>query len=345
MGSGFCSKIPSSKADQDTDIFAIENSHYQVPRINFLIPYKGAEGKIMMRQRVFANHQRYKYLASELEMSWRDQLHFLSLLNQKKEKRSQEVRVLMAARRKNLTHYYILTISGRELPSEDELDFVDYTATLLQNSNDENFILEFNQVHSSIKIDSSPSRYDFYHSDVFFAPFSEQMARIALLKPQTFAIGKKSLMKQSNFRERIRRFVQSFEVDNEFYSFVESDHFLTLLKTQNYNQTEIQRVPLTRFSFIPGHILGENVRPILARDEQTWRQALYVDSSLITAQYVYSWVFDKEKLLAPLKLSISFPPGCQGLEPSAWKEVFHYVFLCSDKAKLKWWFELLPVQL
>ena len=169
------------------------------------------------------------------------------------------------------------------------------------------------------------------------------MARVAELEDLT--IDKKSVIKQKNFRERLHRFVQSFKVGDELYTFLESNNFLTLLKTRNYSQTKISTAPLTRFSFVPGYVMQESVQPIVVRDGPTWRPALYVDSSYITSRYVYSWVFDGEQLFSPLKLSIFLSPQCRGQNVSSWKQGFTYVFLCSSEKGDKWWFKFLPAEL
>ena len=170
---------------------------------------------------------------------------------------------------------------------------------------------------------------------------------LPLLDSQTLSISKKSVIKQKNFKEKIHRLVQSFEVDGEFYTFLESNHFLTLLKTKGYSQTEISTAPLTRFSFVSGYVLQESVQPIVIRDGGTWRPALYVDSSYITSRYIYSWIFDGERLFSPIELSLSLPPRCRSQNVSPWghQQGFTYVFLCSNEEGDKWWFKFLPAEL
>lgn len=334
------------KVDRNPSVFALPD-HRGFSRINFLIPEISQQGPVVLKQRVFNGYQRREQFTEQLKLFWKDRLVFLSFLNSRAHEVGLSVRVLMAVIKEDRKDYYILTLSGQTLPVAGKWDFVDVQITPLgdESGHGEVFNLVSNQVYSSIKIDPSRSSYHFYHSDVFFAPFSEQMARVALLDPSSFSIRKKSIIKQKNFREKIRRFIQSFEVEDQFYTFIESNNFLTLLKTQGYSQTEITTVPLIRFSFVPGYILRENVQPIVVREGSHWRPAIYVDSSHITSQYLYSWVFSEGRLFSPLQLSVSLPSHCRVQDISPWDQGFAYVFLCFDDHNNRWWFKFLPAEL
>ena len=351
----FVGKFSLPKADKNPSVFA-RTTNLQTPQLNLLIPRISPEGKVIIERRVFSNYQRQQQLARQLQMSWKDVPFFLSLLTiNKNESGVPSVRPLMGVMKETTTDYYILIMRGKALPSSSQLDFITYEIRRLQNStlapNQEIFNLELNEVHPSIKIaspgTSESSPYNFAHSDVFFAPFSHQMARIALLDSESLSISKKSLIKQQNFRDKIQRFVQSFEANNLLYTFLETNNFMTLLKTQGYDQTGVSTAPLARFSFVPGYLRGENVSPTVTRDGQDWRPAIYVDSSQITGQYVYTWVLQEDhRLLAPVKLSITFPDHCRGRNISPWSsgQGFAYTFLCVDKEK-NWSFKFLPIEL
>ena len=323
---------------------------WRVPHINFLIPEVSPSGQVIVRQRVFGSYQRKKQLEHELNLPWRHRFNFLSLLvpppldNPASSIHPSKVRALMSLVTRKSTDYYVLTLRGKTLPGPNERDFIDYQIAPLQSSEGEVFKLELNEFHSSIKV--TPSSYRFYHSDIFFALFNERMARTALLDPHTLFIHKKSELKQENFKDRIQRFVQSFEMDDRLYTFLESNSFLILLKTHGYNQTTLSRVPLTRFSFVPGYVLHESVQPIVVWNKDRWNPALYVNSSHITSQYVYSWIFDGERLFSPVELSITLPPHCRSQDISPWGQGFAYIFLCSNGSDNSGWqFQFLPVML
>ena len=300
------------QVDQNPSFFAFAKK-IKIPRLNFLIPQVSPSGEVLIRHRVFDHYQRQQLLTQQLNLSWKQKLHFLSLLTAQK---GQSLRMLIRIMEKETAGYYILGLQGKTLPTDKEWDFINYQLDPLHTK--EHFNLEFNQVYSSIKIDNSRPSYRFYHSDIFFAPFSEHMARIALFDSSSLSLNKKSVIVQKNLQENIHRFVQSFEMDGNLYTFLESNNFLTLLKTQGYDQTQISTAPLARFSFVPGYVAWENVQPIVVRMNNTWKPALYVDSSPITSQYIYSWIFDGNRLIAPLKLSLSLPPGCRGRDISPW---------------------------
>ena len=335
------------KADQNPSFFAFAKN-LDIPRINFLVPEVRETGAVVINQRVLSNYQVQQQLDQQLNKSWKQRLYFYSLLAPHRQLSGRPIRVLMGLQKKTTTDYYIFNLLGKALPRSQDLDFIKYEIIPLQDkiNHQENFSLELNEVYSSIKIDHSNDSYHFDHSDIFFAPFSEQMARVALLDPYLLSITKKSVIKQKNFREKIRRFVQSFEMGHTLYTFLETNNFLTLLKTDGYHQTEIKTAPLIRFSFVPGYILRESVIPFVVKKNHTWKPALYVDSSHITSRYVYAWILDQDQLSSPLKLSIAFPPHCRSRDISigAVGQGPAYIFLCSDDHD-NWFFKFLPISL
>ena len=343
----FVQKSPLPKVDQNPSVFALAGYKGGIPRINLLVPTISQQGEVLMSHRVFGNYQRREQLAKQLGKSWKQRLSFHSLLASPPHLQAgeQSVRVLMSVGKEQVTDYYALALLGRILPTALELDFIDYQIIPLHGQGDqgERLDLQFNQVYPSIEIDHSS--YQFGHSDAFFAPFNEHMARVALLDSTSLSLAQSSVIKQKNLREKLRRFVQSFQIGDQLHTFLESNNLLLLLKNQGHGKTEVITAPLTRFSFLTGHSLRESVRPIVAQDGDTWRPALYVDSSAITARYVYSWIFDGKHLISPPELSISFPPHCRARDVSRWGRGFAYVFLCSNRDGNEWWFNFLPVKL
>ena len=313
--------------------------------LNFLIPHVSDSGHVVMKQRVFFSHKRRGLIAEQLNQTWKSHAYILSLLSQPLSWATQSIQAFMGVSGESSTDYYVVTLSGKALPSPTDWDFIKYHIEPLQDKlgHGEVFNFDFNQVSSSIAIDGDS--YQMGHSDIFFAPFNEQMVRVAQLDRETISINKKSIVKQKDLSETIHRFVQSFSLDDTLYTILESNNFLILLSTQGYNETKVSQVPLTRFSFLPGYLRQEIVQPIVVRDDRVRKPALYVDSSYITSHHVYSWVVDEEgHLTSPLDLSISLPNNCRTQNISSWGQGqdFVYVFLCSNEDKDRWWFHFLP---
>lgn len=333
----FIQESPMPHVDQDHSFFALKVKSKEY-RLNLLIPEISREGNVEIKRRVFANHEVRKKLAQDMNKKWRDNLVFYSLLLPPEGKSS--VRVLSGVIKSNSTHYYVLHLSGKKLPRESDFEFIDYGIQPLKNSN---LQLDFNQIYSSINI--SQDSYKLHYNDVFYAPFSSRMARIALLDSESATIKKVSLVKQKNFQEKIYRFIQSYEIGETFYTFLESNNFLTLLTdSPGILETKITTAPLARFSFVPSHLASEIVRPLVAKEGETWRPALYVDSSTITSRHVYTWILRESELISPLHLSFALPDSCQSrdLSPLGQGLGFAAVFICQD-TKGKWWLQSLPL--
>ena len=92
-----------------------------------------------MNQRVFDNYQRQGQLDQQLDKSWKHELYFLSLLTPQPHTVGSSIRALIGVVKKEVTDYYVLTLSGKTLPPLSELDFVDYQVTPLRDRRREYF--------------------------------------------------------------------------------------------------------------------------------------------------------------------------------------------------------------
>lgn len=87
-------------------------------------------------------------------------------------------------------------------------------------------------------------------------------------------------------------------------------------------------LPVYRDSSFPGQNFSETLLPILSQN----RPGVYVNSTLIYGERLYSMIRTNSGFIRPLDLSIGFPAGCLALSPETLedKASYYYVFLCTD---------------
>ncbi len=87
-------------------------------------------------------------------------------------------------------------------------------------------------------------------------------------------------------------------------------------------------LPVYRDSSFPGQNFSETLIPILSEK----RPGVFINSSLIYGNRLYSMIGTDQGLIRPLQLSIGIPDGCVPLnpEPLERKSSFNYTFLCTS---------------
>ena len=108
---------------------------------------------------------------------------------------------------------------------------------------------------------------------------------------------------------------------------VQRRYTLSLLKENG----EVSSLPIYRDSSFPGQSFSETLIPIMADG----RPGVYVNSTLIYGERIYSMIASDSGLIRPLALSVAIPFGCVPLSPETFlkKQDFQYLFLCVDPQK------------
>ncbi len=90
-------------------------------------------------------------------------------------------------------------------------------------------------------------------------------------------------------------------------------------------------LPVYRDSSFPGQNFSETLMPILSEG----RPGVFINSTLIYGERLYSMIGTDKGLVRPLRLSIAIPLGCVPLNPESLEEKtsFNYAFLCTDSNK------------
>ena len=126
--------------------------------------------------------------------------------------------------------------------------------------------------------------------------------------------------------------------DNGSKSFlVQRRYTLSLMKENG----EISSLPIYRDSSFPGQSFSETLIPIMADG----KPGVYVNSTLIYGERIYSMIASDSGLIRPLGVSVAIPSGCVPLSPETFeqKQDFQYLFLCTDSQK-KVSLKVLPLQ-
>lgn len=141
-----------------------------------------------------------------------------------------------------------------------------------------------------------------------------------------FSITGPMILKQ-DWENPVIGLIGAFESPQGTAIIVENRSTVTLL-TKDRKKMDL---PVYRDSAFPGQNFSESLMPVLSQG----RPGVYINSTLIYGERLYSMIDTKKGFIRPMNLSISFPNGCVPLNPETLTEktTFNYVFLCTDPSK------------
>jgi cell wall-associated protease len=134
------------------------------------------------------------------------------------------------------------------------------------------------------------------------------------------------LMKE-NWENPIIGLLGTFDSLGEKSFLIESRSSLSILKADG----KTSALPIYRDSSFPGQSFSETLIPFMAGG----RPGVYINSTLIYGERIYSMIDSDEGLIRPLGLSVNIPTGCVPLNPETLesKSDYQYLFLCTDSSK------------
>lgn len=111
-------------------------------------------------------------------------------------------------------------------------------------------------------------------------------------------------------------------------SFLVENRYTVSLLNKNGDRSDL---PVYRDSSFPGQNFSETLSPILSEG----RAGVYVNSTLIYGERLYSMIDTEAGLVRPLKLSVGIPKACVPLNPETLDEktTYNFVFLCAGQSK------------
>ena len=121
--------------------------------------------------------------------------------------------------------------------------------------------------------------------------------------------------------------IAAFDVNGQKSYLVENRSTISLLGSDGSHSD----LPVYRDSSFPGQTFSETLMPILSEG----RPGVFINSTLIYGERLYSMIATDHGLIRPLRLSIDIPTGCVPLNPETLEEKnhFYYVFLCTDPSR------------
>lgn len=134
------------------------------------------------------------------------------------------------------------------------------------------------------------------------------------------------LMKES-WENPIIGLLGTFDSNGEKSFLIESRYGLSILKAEGFTSA----LPIYRDSSFPGQSFSETLIPFITGG----RPGVYINSTLIYGERIYSMIDTDEGLIRPLGLSVNIPTGCVPLTPETFesKSDYQYLFLCADSTK------------
>lgn len=96
-------------------------------------------------------------------------------------------------------------------------------------------------------------------------------------------------------------------------------------------ESNIFSMPVHVSTFLPGHLFQEQHYPIVIKNEGENYPALYVDSTQISSQNLYTITYKDGELFAPISLNVRVPENCRAKNPKVINNGFHYSLLCLEE--------------
>jgi cell wall-associated protease len=135
------------------------------------------------------------------------------------------------------------------------------------------------------------------------------------------------LVLRQDWENPIIGLIGGFDTLGEKNYLVENRSTISFLTTEGVRSD----LPVYRDSSFPGQNFSETLMPILSEG----RPGVFINSTLIYGERLYSMIGTDAGLVRPLRLSIGIPQGCVPLNPESLEEKssFNYAFLCVDQNK------------
>ncbi|MFT6069845.1 MAG: hypothetical protein ACJAT2_000859 [Bacteriovoracaceae bacterium] len=175
------------------------------------------------------------------------------------------------------------------------------------------------------------------NESLFMARFDKKRARMSSLDPVSGSQLNVEF-ESSSWSDPVFTFIGGFKKANgEKSLFVESRYHVW---SMNEDGTK-SKLPINRDSAFPGVQFAETMQPIVLKGTDNEMQAgIYINSTLIFGDRLYTMAKEGNKLIRPAALSVKLPKTCVQLEPSRLKNqiVSSYTLLCiapGNKAMIK----------
>lgn len=208
---------------------------------------------------------------------------------------------------------------------EFEKEYFSYTADSSEITTNMAFFNERfvsgNSVRSLLSVNSS-SLGVAEGSFEFLAQLKRSQVRSYVWDPKSNS-GGELVLDTNNWSDPVFNTIASFD-NEEGTRLVETRYFIQRF-SESYGPA---RLRINRESSFPGVQFSETLEPIVVKGEQKNRPGVFINSTLIFGNRLYSMVEVEQQFIRPLILSVDIPENCVHLKPSKIDGVFNYLMLC-----------------
>ncbi|MEC7275407.1 MAG: S8 family serine peptidase [Bdellovibrionota bacterium] len=156
----------------------------------------------------------------------------------------------------------------------------------------------------------------------FLAALKRDQVRSYVWNPQTKR-GEALVIDTKNWSDPIFNSISAFNDENKT-RLIETRYYL-----RSYGKNGEQgRLRINRESSFPGVQFSETLSPILLKKEGDTLPGLFINSTLIFGNRLYTMAQTEEGFIRPLRFSVDIPNLCVYLNPEKIDGTFHYMMLC-----------------
>jgi hypothetical protein len=257
-------------------------------RVYYIEPVSNPEGVVELITRTISTTEFIKTVRTTLKVSPAEEIQALHLLNQTKEDlKTGRVNALLSIGKGYLRRNVLVTLG------EQDLNLRPFS--IAQN------LWGYDLLNS----------FDLENQDLADS-FTGLVSRSRLVMFQSAGKGY-SYNSRETVEAPIATIASFIDQETEF-TFFQTPSYLMLAK-QSASGTELSRMKINRFSFLPGTLFNDSFYPVLTKSQGKFSPALYVDETDIQSNIVSFTVHDDGKLKSPIRQSAYIPPICKALNP------------------------------
>lgn len=281
----------------------------------FYLNPKVSDAKVEIELRVLDNVKTMKLVRKELGIlgSFDDKSAYLMkpFPQTENESRKGEVRSLIVTESDGVIEYFELTFNS----NISGINFSKLSKLMSQKAIEQSLIYPVINAKNGEITDES----------VFTALLNRSSAEFMIKSKNDVA---SLMLLKEDWENPIIGLTSTFEMESGKTYLIESRSSLTVLRDNG----EKASLPIYRDSSFPGQSFSETITPIISEG----RPGVYINSTLIYGERLYSMIDTQEGFIRPLRLSVSIPTGCVPLAPETLesKVDYNYGFLClgADKS-------------
>ncbi len=314
-------KLPSE--DNTEDILDRYREDLKAPHLYYLNPVL-RNGKVTISLRAFDSFDFLESLRRKLKIGFRSSIRMEKPFFQSREDRSRgRVKALISYGREFKKSYLLIDITE---VSKFKLQPVPINGRLLAG----------NSIFAVRDINEGGS---YLNSATFLALLNRSQARAYVYNPNNNSY-RATVLKTDSWSDPIFNYIAGFN-DPKGTFFLESRYFVHAVDSEGNRQ----KLPINRDSTFPGVSFSETLEPIVVNYRERSRPGIFINSTLIFGDRLYTMVKTDGDFIRPIELSVAIPDNCAYLAPHflGEKAKAHYMMLCRvGSSEVEMW--ALPIE-